>query len=41
MVYLLSEVQAVILSDLIVFMAESNQKYSFFTQDNKVSDQSL
>jgi hypothetical protein len=32
-----SEVLAVILSDVLFFLAENNQKYSFFSQDNKVS----
>jgi len=35
------EVLAVILSDLIFFLSENNQKYTFFTQDNKSSVVSL
>ena len=31
-----TDVMAVLLSDLIFFMQESNQKYAFYTQDNKV-----
>ncbi|ELU18663.1 hypothetical protein CAPTEDRAFT_209220 [Capitella teleta] len=36
-----AEVLAVILSDVMFFLAESNQKYSFFTHDNKASVISL
>ena len=34
---LLTEVLAVILSDIVFFLQESNQKYTFFSLDNKVS----
>lgn len=31
-----ADVLAVILSDVMFFLSESNQKYTFFAQDNKV-----
>jgi A-kinase anchor protein 13 len=32
----LTEAIAVVLSDLVFFLQENNQKYTFFAQDNKV-----
>ena len=36
--FLFTEVLAVILSDLVFFLQENNQKYTFFSQDNKVGN---
>jgi len=36
-IVLVSDVTVVILSDVIVFLAETNQKLNFFSQDNKVN----
>ena len=36
-----ADVLAVILSDVMFFLLENNQKYTFFAQDNKVNTHSL
>jgi len=36
-----AEVQAVVLNDVLLFLQDSNQKLTFFSQDNKVNDDML
>lgn len=36
-IFTFAEVLAVVLSDVIFFLQESNQKYVFYSQDNKVA----
>lgn len=41
LLFFVTEVLAVILSDVMFFLQENNQKYTFFSQDNKVSSDDM
>ena len=34
---IIADVLAIVLTDVLIFLQESNQKYTFYSQDNKVT----